>query len=189
MTRLFCIGIVAAAVLFAVPAFASVPLPANCDVSWYLPVDLDTLILVCPSGDGQTKLDVTIRDQFNLPVTGQIVTASFADARVIEGAISGVTDANGYVRLALPAGLDCSAGRQPRVYSEWSVSSMGITIRTATTYLVSPDLNGDGVVSPLDNALFVNDYGAIVGLQRCDFNGDSSVGPLDNAQFIAHYGD
>jgi hypothetical protein len=161
-------------------------------VAWVNPVDLDTLIIVCPAGDAQTMMDVTVRDQFNLPVANQNVTASFVDARVLEDPITGVTDVNGYVRLTIKAGLDNSAGRQPRVYSNWSVVCMGVTLKTASTYLVSPDMTqavgSETLVESLDDAMFRNDYGfGLVGLQRSDLNGDSVVDPLDNAIFAIHW--
>ncbi len=187
MTRLFCVGIVVAAVLFAVPALASVPYPANCTVAWFQPVVGDTLILVCPQGDA-TKLDVTVKDQFNLPIAGQVVTATFASGNVVvSGAISGITDASGYVRLTIKAGLNASLGKEPRVSSSYTVTCMGVILKTATTSLVSPDMNGDLNVEALDNAMFAADYLSTGGSLRSDYNDDKTVEALDNAIFAAHY--
>jgi hypothetical protein len=69
---------------------------------------------------------------------------------------------------------------------------MGVTLKTASTYLVSPDMTqavgSETLVESLDDAMFRNDYGfGLVGLQRSDLNGDSVVDPLDNAIFAIHW--
>ena len=186
MTRLFCIGIVVAAVLFAMPAFASVPFPGNCTIEWYQPVEDDTLILVCPQGDG-TKLDVTVLDQFSLPIALQTVTATFADTRVCADPISGITDANGYVRLTIQAGANASAGMQPRVSSDYSVVCMGMTLKTATVSIMSPDYNCASVVDGLDYSFFSLDWLKNGGSIRSDFNDDKTVDGLDYSIFALHW--
>lgn len=185
MTRLFFVGIVVAAVLFAMPAFASVPFPGNCTVAFYGGPAAD-IIRVCPQGDFD-KLDVTVMDQFNLPIAGQTVTATLANAtELCADPISGITNASGYVRLDLPIGT-ISTVDTPRISSSYTVQCMGTTIGTGTVNVMSPDYNCGATVDGLDFSFFALDWlKTAVGL-RSDFNNDGTVDGLDFSLFALHW--
>jgi len=131
MTRLFCVGITVAAILFAVPALASVPFADNCIITFY-GNPAAGVIRTCPDGDWD-KLDVTVKDQFDLPIPLQTVTVTFTGtpSPICAGPISGATNASGYVRLALPIGT-VSTVDSPRLTSTYTVSAMGYTIGGGT---------------------------------------------------------
>lgn len=185
MTRLLCVGILVAAVLFAVPALASVPFPDNCTVAFFGGPAAD-IIRTCPQGDWD-KLDVTVLDQFGLPITGQIVTATFANtAELCAGAISGTTNASGFVRLNLPIG-SLSSVDAPRLVSGYTVTCMGYTIGTGTVNVMSADYNCNPRVDALDFSFFALDYLKVGPGLRSDFNNDGRVDALDFSLWALHY--
>jgi len=185
MTRLFCVGIMVAAVLFATPAFASVPFADNCIVAWYANPGSD-IIFTCPTGD-ESKLDVTVRDQFNLPIPLQTVTVTLGNVTdVCAGAISGATDASGYVRLDLPVGT-ISTVASPRITSTYTVTVMGYTIKSGTVEIMSADYDCSPQVNALDFSFFATDWLSTgVGL-RSDFNNDGAVDALDYSMWAIHW--
>jgi hypothetical protein len=202
MTRLFCVGIVVAAVLFAVPALASVPFPDNCDVTFTGNLAGTGIVLVCPQGDetgGFSALNVTVRDQFNLAIPGQLVTVAFSPTLppsppgpggpgvCVYAAISGTTDAAGFVHLSLPIGTDNTVASAPRVGSGYTVSCMGVTVGTGTVAVMSPDMNCNPNVDGLDFAMFALEYGLTAPGLKCDFDNDGTVGGLDFALFALHW--
>lgn len=191
MTRLFCVGIAVAAVLFAVPALASVPFPDNCIVDFTGGLDAQGIMVVCPKGDptgGFDMLDVTVKDQFNLPISGQLVTVTWSNTTTLCSAvISGTTNASGYVQLALKVGTNNPVALAPRITTNYTVMCMGTTIKTGSRTVMSPDLDCSPIVGGLDFALFALEYNKVgVGL-KCDYNNDGKVDALDFAIFALHW--
>ena len=177
MTRLFCVGIVVAAVLFAMPAFASTPDPDNCTIAWFQPVG-PNVIFVCPRVAPEattTKLDVTVMDEFNMPISGWLVTLTFANA-VCPLVHTGITDANGYVRIYIPAGvLNVGPPGSLRVNSGYTVVCLGVTIGSGTVAVVSPEYNCTAPVGGADFGLFAQDWLFVGPGSRSDFNNDGFV--------------
>jgi hypothetical protein len=168
-----------AAVLFAVPAFASVPFPDNCTIT------VGTYVCTCPQGDWG-YFDVTVRDQFNLPIAGQTATISLGNTtELCADPITGITDSNGYVRLYLPVGTISTV--DTRISSTYSVTAMGTTIGIGSVEVMSADYNCNPTVDALDFSFFAQDWlKAGVGL-RSDFNNDNSVDALDYSLFALHW--
>ena len=91
MTRLFCVGMILAAVVFAMPALASVPYPANCSVEWITYDITNTLVIVIDPENGNltpppppplhshSYMMVTVNDQFSLGIPNVLVTLTFTD--------------------------------------------------------------------------------------------------------------
>lgn len=184
MTRLFCVGIVVAAILFAVPAFASVPFAGNCIVTWFGGPSAN-IVRLCPKGDWD-RLDVTVMDQFNLPITGQVVTATLSNATdLCASPITGITNASGYVPLSVKVGSLSTA--YTRISTGFTVTCMGYTIGTGTIEVMDADYNCNPTVDPLDFSFFAQDYLKAPTRPRSDFNNDNTVDPLDYSQFALHY--
>lgn len=184
MTRLFCVGILVVATLFAVPAFASVPFAANCTVAWF-GGPTSTEVRLCPKGDWDA-LDVTVMDQFGLPIAGQTVTATLANAtELCPSAISGITNASGYVRLAVKCGTLSTAFT--RIVSGYTVTCMGYTIGGGTVDVMSSDYNCNPTVDALDFSFFAQDYLKVPVRPRSNFNNDGAVDALDYSLWSLHY--
>jgi len=192
MTRLFYVMIVTvAAMLLAAPAWAAVPWPPNCTVEFYNPID-DSVIIICPNGDG-TAIDVTIRDQFNQPMSGQVVNVTFDNPLVVLGSpCTGITNAAGFVRLPIKGGVNnpgpflCSGKVHVRLF--WGL----IEIDVEWASYASPDYNGSQYVDNADYAIFgshwhINDP---IGMADCVSNfsrGNPRVENADYAIFGSHW--
>jgi hypothetical protein len=180
---------VVAAALFAVPAFASVPFADNCIVAWY-GGPTASIIRTCPTGDWDA-IDVTVRDQFNLPIAGQAVTVTLGNTtELCPKPLTGITSGAGYVRIGIKTG-SLSTVDQPRISSSYTVTCMGYTIKTGTVSIMSADYNCNPTVDALDFSFFALDYlkgipVPIAGL-RSDFNNDGKVDPLDFSLFALHW--
>jgi Bacterial Ig-like domain (group 1) len=184
MTRLFCVGILVVATLFAVPAFASVPFAANCTVQWF-GGPTSTVVRLCPKGDWDA-LDVTVMDQFGLPIAGQTVTATLDNgAELCASPISGITNASGYVRLTVKSGTLSTA--TTRIVSGYTVSCMGYTIGGGSVDIMSSDYNCSPKVDALDFSFFAQDYLKVPVRPRSDFNNDAAVDALDYSIWSLHY--
>jgi hypothetical protein len=166
------------------PAFASVPFAGNCTVAFY-GNPAAGVICVCPQGDWN-KLDVTVLDQFALPIAGQTVTATFASASLCPDPISGITNASGYVRLDLPIGT-LSVVDSPRLSSSYTVTCMGYTIGTGTVDVMGADYNCNPAVDALDFSFFAQDWLKVGAGLRSDFNNDGSVDALDYSLWALHW--
>jgi len=185
MTRLFCVGIVVAAVLFAMPAFASVPFAGNCTVAWYGNPATD-LIRTCPEGDWDA-IDVTVLDQFGLPITGQNVIVTLGNTtELCAGVMQVATNASGYCRIGIKAG-SISTANVPRITSTYTVTCMGYTIKTGTVTVMSADYNCAPHVDALDFSFFALDYLYVGAGNRSDFNNDSKVDALDFSLWALHW--
>jgi hypothetical protein len=167
------------------PAFASVPFADNCIVAWFGNPAPD-VIRTCPTGDWD-MLDVTVMDQFGLPIPLQTVTVTLGNAtELCAGAISGATDASGYVRLNLPVGT-LSTVDTPRISSTYTVSCMGYTIKSGTVDIMSADYNCNPTVDALDFSFFAQDWLKVAAGLRSDFNNDGSVDALDYSLWALHW--
>lgn len=186
MRRWLSILIAVSAFLSATPAIANVPDWDHSIMQWYQPISGDTLIGVCPLGEW-TGLDVTLRDQYNLPVPSYEVGLNFGDSRVCDQHwISGITDASGYVRLVIKSGLNSSAATL-RVASEYSVLVRGVTMWAGTVSVVSPDYNCNPAVDALDFSFFSLDWPPAAYAARSDFNNDAAVDALDFSILALHW--
>ncbi|MFH0778439.1 MAG: hypothetical protein V2A71_07380 [Candidatus Eisenbacteria bacterium] len=186
MTRLFCVAIMAA-VLLAAPAWASVPDPANSSVTW-MSLTPNGSAFVCWKGDG-SWLDVYVRDQFNAPMNNVLVQVTFPNQVngtivLVGGVCQGFTVATGNVQIPIRAGLinPTPAG----MTAGTTVTCLGITLYTNIRGFVSPDVNGDLTVDPLDYGFFAADYLPVNG-PRSDYDGNTVVDPLDYGIFANHY--
>jgi hypothetical protein len=169
-----------AAVLFATSAFASVPFPDNCTIA------VGSYVCTCPQGDWG-YIDVTVRDQFNLPIAGQIAGASLGNTtQLCADPITGITDALGYVRLYLPVGT-LSTVNTPRITSTYTVTAMGYTIGGGSFEVMSADYNCSPTVDALDFSFFAQDWLQFGVSLRSDFNDDGTVDALDYSLFALHW--
>lgn len=193
MTRLFCVGIVLAGVMLAIPALAAIPNPDNCVVFWAGGFEVpDTISYICPAG-GRSYLDVTVKDQFDLPISGQLVTATFGNTNVLlKSLCQGYTDSNGKVTLYVFGGLIASSSVAIR--STVLVSCMGQTLYTNDRMFTSPNMNGIQpdppgiqIVDPLDFSILGADWLMTGCSFRSDFNGDCQVEGLDFSIFGADW--
>jgi hypothetical protein len=170
MTRLFCLAIVLLAVgLLAASAWASVPYPPNCTVTWYrggTVVD-DSTVIVCPKGDA-SYFDVTVKDQLNAPMSGVTAYATFtlSDGQLVVWSCTGVTNAVGYARLPIKASVHYDVGWavEPHALNATegpvTVYAAGVPLWTEghLKYYISPDANASGTVLSDDYTMFTNDW-------------------------------
>ena len=175
--------------LLAAPAQAAVPWPPNCTVAWYAPVD-DSAIGICPNGD-YTYLDVTIRDQFNQPMSGQVVDATFTAPVVLGSLCTGITDVAGFKRLRIKGGVT-NAG--PLLLSTVATVKVGaVTIKVMDSkYVYSPDYNASQYVDNADYAIFGSHWHILDpgGMKDCvsDYSrGNPRVENADYAIFGSHW--
>ncbi|UCF77831.1 MAG: hypothetical protein JSW03_06880 [Candidatus Eiseniibacteriota bacterium] len=197
MTKLFYIAIATVVALgLAVPAaWASVPSVDNSTVLWVNLVN-DTTAMICPTGDA-SYLDVTVKDQFNAPMAGVLVEASFDGAEIyLVSPVSGTTDISGHVNLMIYGGTDNSAGEQT-VTSGTEVTCLGVTLYSNDKDFLSPDMSqapgSENVVEALDYGIFAVDWLSFEEGSRSNFNrlcneaGGECVGGLDYSIFAAHW--
>ena len=167
-------------------AWASVPYPPYCDIEWRDLGCAGTTVFVCPSGDG-SWLHVVVVDQFNMPMIGVLVTATFNAScnMYLCSLVQGTTDTNGEVNLPIRAGIDVSGGPACCVVMT-TVRCMGVTLYSDARDWLSPDLNGDGAVGEPDRAIVLADLGT--SACRSDFDCDGQVTLFDYNIFLPHLG-
>lgn len=200
MTRLFCVAIVVAAISVAAPfAWASVPDPGYSTVTWMdIPLSApdDTVAMICPSGDA-SWLDVNVRDQFNAPLGGVLVEATFDGADIyLVSPVSGYTDASGDVDLLIYGGIDNTA-QQQSITSGTVVTCLGVTLYSNDKDFLSPDMTqapgSENVVEGLDFSMFALDWLSVLEGSRSNFNRTNegpptvAVGGLDYSIFALHW--
>ena len=186
MKRLLASAIVLCALLSAAPVAACVP-GGFMDpvVYWTQAVKTDSLLGVCPSGDW-SGIEVTLYDLCAMPVAGKEVVLTLADGRVCDSPVTAITDMYGHAHVVVKLGLNSSAGTA-RVGSAYSLTCMGLTIRTGTASLVSPDYNCNQSVDALDFSFFALDWLPAAYAARSDFNDDKVVDALDFSIFALHW--
>jgi hypothetical protein len=162
----------------------AVPYPPNSDVDWHDLACGGTKAFVCPLGDG-SWLRVVVRDQFNQPMVGVVVVATFTAtcSMCLCLPVQGPTDSNGAVNLAIKSGLDVSGGPACCAVTT-KVSCIGVVLYSAQKDWQSPDLNGDCAVNQADDSIVSGDLGSTA--RRSDFNCDGLVDSFDYALFAYH---
>ena len=153
-------------------------------VEWRNFVGSDTTIFVCPSGDG-SSLHVVLKDCLNLPVVGQLITATFTSSCnvCLCSPVQGTTDNNGEVNLTIRGGLDASGGPACCSVKTTLVSAI-YTLYSDQRDWVSSDLNGDCAVSAADAAIVMGDMG--LNSCRSDYNCDGLVNTDDYNLLLDH---
>jgi hypothetical protein len=188
MTRLFCVGMMVAALLFAVPAVASVPDPGNCSHAWVNPITTG-VIGICPSAD-YSGIQVTVMDQFSQPIVGAAVSVTFADTTVhLQNPAAGTTIAGGIVTIMFDGGLNVMATKTC-VSSNYTVIAGGVTIGSGTVKILSPDYNTIGLsygVDQTDFTYFGLDWNYAGTDIRSDFFWTGLVDPSDFSKFALHW--
>ncbi len=194
MTRLFCVAIVVAAVSLAVPVWASVPDPGNSTVAWVNLRPNTDAALICPSGDGPTYLDIVVRDQFNAPMAGVLVEATFDDPPVsLVSSCSGFTNGVGALTLTPAGGVECSGADSTARLSSTTVTCLGVVLYSNDRPFLSPDMNADGTVEGLDYSIFASDWLDTIMTARSNFDGmcpgasGECVEGLDYSIFSVHW--
>jgi hypothetical protein len=190
MTRLFWVGILLLA--FAAPAFANVPTAENSSVAWVQTIGPGA-VWVCPKADNMSDIEVTVRDQFNLPMNAVLVTATIANPLVaVKAPIQGFTDVNGHLHLLVHAGVNATgAAPGPAISTGVTVTCLGVQLFNQPTYMLSPDLDGLNIVGALDFSIFATDYLKSLAIPpgcRSDFDQNGTVNQLDFSKFALHFG-
>lgn len=197
MNRQFWVAmlLVAGVAIATANAWASVPDPMNSTVEWRRLVCNDTKAFVCPAGDGSTMF-VTLRDQFNAPMAGILVQASFdADCDMCVCYVpAAFTDMNGEAYLAMQAGLHYPGplvpDPTPCCVVTTTVRALGVTLHTDTKEWLSPDMTqtpgSECYVEGMDYASIA--WNTVYYACRSDFNCDGVVDSLnDMTTFQAHW--
>jgi len=190
MTRLFCVMIaVVAAGFLAAPAWASIPYPPNCTVTWVNAID-DSAIGICPAGD-YSSLTVTVRDQFNAPMAGVTVTAVFSNAlavpKVPPNMGSGVTNGIGVATVLLKGGTN-NPGGLLAMTSTITVKCLAVTLATYSRYVYSPDYNASQTVNAGDFGSFADDWLRVMLDCHSDFHrGNPQTQAIDFGVFASHW--
>ncbi|UCF77824.1 MAG: hypothetical protein JSW03_06845 [Candidatus Eiseniibacteriota bacterium] len=214
MKRLLCVMAVTVCVfaMTAPGALASVPYPDNCVVVWQ-DIEQDAIIL-CPDCDG-SYLDITVRDQFNVPMPGVLVQVTFSNVTelVLLQPCEGTTDIGGHVNISPCASLDLHPDSLLVPTSGVTVTCLGVTLVVNPSPPVdgpsqfgvqqdpcgpgrpifSPDFNNDQCVEGLDFSYFALDWLSCDPCSRSNFD-RLCPGPdcvcveaLDFAIFAVHW--
>jgi len=164
----------------------SLPWPPHCTAEWRNFVGSDTTVLVCPRGDG-SSLHVVLKDQFDTPMLGFLITATFTSSCnvCLCSPVQGVTDRQGEVNLTIRGGLGASGGPACCLVKTTLVCSQ-FTLYSDQRDWISPDLNGDRVVSAEDGAIVMGDMG--LNACRSDYNCDGLVSTDDYNLVLNHLG-
>ncbi|KPJ61664.1 MAG: hypothetical protein AMJ46_00880 [Latescibacteria bacterium DG_63] len=199
MTRLFCVAIIVAAVSLAAPvAWASVPDPGYSTVGWVnvYPAYADSTVMICPAGDA-SYIQVNVRDQFNAPMGGVLVQASFSSGNIyLVSPVEGNTDTYGDVTLTISGGID-NTGGETSITSATTVTCLGVTLYSNDRDFLSPDMTqatgSENKVEGLDYSIFAGDWLSFNDHSRSNFNrlcnesGGECVGGLDYSIFALHW--
>ncbi|MCK4414859.1 MAG: choice-of-anchor D domain-containing protein [Candidatus Eisenbacteria sp.] len=172
--------------------------PENSTVEWCrFPPGECGEVLVCPAGDGDDWLLVTIRDEFGDPVEGAIAWYAIETScgYCICEPIGAGTNGSGEAVIYPHVGLDCSTDTSCCEVTT-RVVCMGETIPWTgsggalanTRSWRSFDLNGDCVVNVGDLAIFQQDY-ASGNACRSNYSCDGDVDLADYVIFMAHFND
>ncbi|KPJ60594.1 MAG: hypothetical protein AMJ46_06275 [Latescibacteria bacterium DG_63] len=208
MNRLFSI-LVLLAVTTGIPAagaWASVPDPVNSGWTW---ANLEcgfTKAFICPAADSfiTSAIFVSVRDQFDAPMPGVLVEASFYDDGCLWlcEPVRSFTQVDGVALLLIYGGLDVS-GDTACCVVETEVKCMGVGIPycvhvlpepqvctpTDTREWLSPDmtqgLGSENKVEGLDYAIFSTDW--LTASCRSDYNCDGEVEGRDYSMFARHW--
>jgi hypothetical protein len=115
------------------------------------------------------------------------ITSSTCDSLLCASLIA-YTDANGYVRMYIRGSVNAGAGpgcctvrTAVTCYGGWQLFPEPVN----TLEWLSPDLNGDGIVDPLDVGILTGDFGT--SACRSDFNCDGIVDEGDLDILEEHY--
>ncbi|MFH0777598.1 MAG: hypothetical protein V2A71_03100 [Candidatus Eisenbacteria bacterium] len=200
MTRLSLIAALVLVTLASsvVCAWGQIPDPARSCWGWRNLACGDTKARVCPGGD-ESYMVAYIIDTFGNPIPGATVTAVFGSTCVVGlcQPVSGITGPDGYVQFSVCAGLNptpagccvvttavtCLTITIP--YCPTCPPPGGVCLPSDTRDWISPDLDADLVVGPLDFSLFVTDW--LTGRCRTDYDCSGVVEALDYAVFAFHY--
>lgn len=194
--------LVAVALASASFAAASVPDPANSSVSWGGPFNgTCTFPVICPRGgaapDPVAIVNVTVKDQFNVPMVGVgqneveaagscLLLGGSPCGQVLTVQSTGATDALGQTTIQISKAGGCCADLQIR--------ARGVTLNTLTYR--SYDFTADGSVNLSDLGFLADTFnkGATcappnpVGYNECfDFNCDGCVNLSDLGFFASHF--
>jgi hypothetical protein len=161
-------------------------------VGWQGLICDSTRVFVCPCGGG-SQLHFSIRDQYDLPLEGVEVYATFeTGCRICRCFVqAAVTDQNGEATLVPQMGLDVSDDPGCPIIRT-TVKCMSIPVRWEgtegglcdTSLWLSADMDGDCFVKWKDSAILYSDMGT--GACRSDFNCDGLVDDLDDIFLDAH---
>jgi hypothetical protein len=164
--------------------------------------------LVCPDGDGPTKIWVCLQDGMGLPMPGVPVQANFTDASgclFTCKPVTGVTNAAGHAVLTICGGLEVSGGPAccPVVTSVtaagvgvipyWSSccppGGIGPFPDDGGMEWLSPDMTQSGAsalrVEGLDFTIFGSDW--LTNACRSDYDCNGFVSGIDFAIFATHW--
>jgi len=195
MTRLLSVVAIAVATMLVAPCvWAQILYPANATIAWYKPLD-DSAICVCPKGDF-SQLDVTLIDQFGSPMADYPVTVTFSNSLVKSNSdgsqvFSGTTNAAGYVRIQITAGVDNTGPLA--IQSDVTVrGGVYIVMIYYDLYVLSPDYNASYTVDSADGSVFASHWhiNDPIGMADCVSNfsrADPCINSLDGSAFAAHW--
>lgn len=204
----FLVGATIGFVLFLLVshAWASIPDPMNSCWGWTYRIGGEARATVCPDGDG-SFIVASVRDQYDAPMPGVIVTASF-DANcdmTLCSPVEGITEEMGLAGLFVCAGYDVH-----NVLADTAccvvttrVRCLGVTIPHCTScpfppagctetdirewrFLDMSQATGSAcTVEGLDYGIFSYDWQT--SHCRSDFNDDGYVEGLDYSIFSQHW--
>jgi hypothetical protein len=162
----------------------------------------DTTAMICPDAvlpvdTDLSYLQVNVRDQFNAPMGGVQVDATFDGAEIyLTGPVTGFTDGVGDVTLNIYGGTDGTAVEQT-VTSGTEVTCLGVVLYSNDKDFLSPDMSqapgSENKVEGLDYAIFAGDWLSTEDGSRSNFNRavegtpPVAVGGLDYGIFAGHW--
>jgi hypothetical protein len=164
----------------------------------------DTTAMICPDAVAPVDTDlsylqVNVRDQFNAPMGGVQVDATFDGADIyLTGPVTGFTDGLGDVTLYIYGGTDGSAAEQT-VTSGTEVTCLGVVLYSNDKDFLSPDMSqapgSENYVEGLDYAMFAANWLSGLFGSRSNFDrawddaptNTVAVGGLDYAIFALHW--
>jgi len=173
------------------------PNPLTSCWRWENPACGGAKALVCPGGDG-SSIFVSIMDISGPPLAGATVTATITSpCDMVCAPITGVTNTVGQVWLNVAAGVNTPTPPCCVVMTEIVCMSTtipwcpicappgGACVPIDSRDWISPDMNADCQVNPLDFSIFAVDW--LGAACRTDYNCDIAINALDFTLFALHW--
>ncbi len=154
----------------------------------------DEKVLICPAGDGQSSIVVTVLDAAAMPIVGETVTVNYlADCDACFCPPFSTTTGLAGTAVIYPAGGLGSSIVPDCCDVTTTVTCLGVTIGWTTMGYPSDtrewrsfDLDGDCLVALADLVILQADINGGNPTCRCDFDGSGAVNISDLVQWQLH---
>jgi hypothetical protein len=172
-------------------SISCIPDAANSTVAWHDASSACGAPLLCSACQGPATIDVTVHDQFNVPMAGLAASRFWAET---DGALGDGTPCAQTTRISASASTDGSgrttiaiggaggASRVLRVMTDYKVS-----IVLGSVAFRSADGTGDLLVDLADLGLLAQNFNRVVAGSPLDLNCDAAINLADLGFLADHY--